>query len=219
MTHYRQAETLVPRDPAPRAPPRRPSEGRDSVFGSGQVLKISQLPRLPYGFGQTVVYRVKRVSSTPHRRWVFQCPVPEHASGRRGAVSVANAITLATLVYQGSDPKLPDPALVIRQSATLGDGFAPQSETALSGPPTTGSGMLEIISPDVGDCTSFTPSLAKTAGRISPTRCAPAPRFAGCAAHSCFSGSASLAYSEQGSCATAASRSLLVSLISIECAS
>ena len=124
---------------------------------------------------------------------------------------------IATLVYQGSDPKLPDPALVIRQSATLGYGFAPQSETALSGPSTTGSGTLKVISPDVVDCTKLTPSLPKTAGRISPSRCAVAPRFDGCAAHSCFSGSASLAYSERGRCATAASRSLLVSSISILC--
>ena len=33
---------------------------------------------------------------------------------------------LAILVYQGSDPKQPYPTLVIRQSATLPDGFAPR---------------------------------------------------------------------------------------------
>jgi hypothetical protein len=32
---------------------------------------------------------------------------------------------LAILIYQGSDPTLPYPTLVIRQSATLPDGFAP----------------------------------------------------------------------------------------------
>jgi len=33
---------------------------------------------------------------------------------------------LAILVYQGSDPKQPYPTLVIRQSATLPDGFSPR---------------------------------------------------------------------------------------------
>ena len=40
----------------------------------------------------------------------------------------------AILIYQGSDPTQPYPTLVIRQSATLPNGFAPRGRSTLFGP-------------------------------------------------------------------------------------
>src|SRR6266571_7537295 len=55
---------------------------------------------------------------------------------------------LAILVHQGSDPTLPYPALVIRESAMLFQGFAPWGRKAFSarrpGPARRGRGPLTL---------------------------------------------------------------------------
>ena len=62
-------------------------------------------------------------------------PYPAHRAAFTGAVTTVlpgqgpplsgSGSRLAILVPQGSDPTPPYPTLVIRQSATLSDGFAP----------------------------------------------------------------------------------------------
>ena len=65
---------------------------------------------------------------------------------------------------------VPYQALVIRESAKLCSGFAPWGRKAFS---VRGPERAEVYSPDSGDCTTATPSRAKTIGRISPSSWGP----------------------------------------------
>ena len=77
---------------------------------------------------------------------------------------------IAILVNQGSNPKVPYQALVIRESAKLFLGFAPWGRKAFSA---REAGAAEVYSPDSVDCTTLTPKRAKTIGRMSPSTCGP----------------------------------------------
>jgi hypothetical protein len=66
-----------------------------------------------------------RTFDVPPIRWFVSASPDLRLLDVQGAISVLVRSRLAILVYQGSDPTEPYPALVIRQSATLQDGFAP----------------------------------------------------------------------------------------------
>ena len=80
---------------------------------------------------------------------------------------------IAILVYQGSDPKVPYQALVIRESAMLFLGFAPWGRKAFSA---READAAEVYSPDFMDCTTPTPKRASTIGKMSPSSCGPRRR-------------------------------------------
>src|SRR5208337_4322009 len=98
---------------------------------------------------------------------------PGDGRAMRATSVINNGSHLAILVHQGSDPTPPYQALVIRQSATLqakaSRATRPQGVVRLLGP----YGHVRSFSPFTLKSTGFTPSLAKTTGRISPSRRGP----------------------------------------------
>jgi hypothetical protein len=104
---------------------------------------------------------------------------------------------LAMLVNQGSDPTLPYQALVIRESASLMEGFAPCDSKAFSA---RAAATVEVYSPDSFDCTAPTPRRAKTSGKMLPSNCGPRRRPSRMRCISCCSGAASAAWTCGGSC-------------------
>jgi hypothetical protein len=99
---------------------------------------------------------------------------------------------LAILVHQGSDPTQPYPTLVIRDRAPR---FSTASRLGVRSDvvwPTGRDGhSVGSAPPDSVDLTRSTSSLAKTAGRIVPSGCGPAPRRFWTRASSSVSGTAS----------------------------
>ena len=106
---------------------------------------------------------------------------------------------LAILVYQGSDPTQPYPTLVIRQSATLSVRLFALDIDDVVRPLGRDRCYVGSASPDSVDLTRFTPSLAKTAGRISPRALGPDPRLFWSRASSSANEAASSRWSEGGS--------------------
>ena len=86
---------------------------------------------------------------------------------------------LAILVYQGSDPTQPYPTLVIRaERHTFPRLCAYGDMIRRCSAPRPDGHYVGSASPDSGDITRFTSSLAKTAGRIvSSRRWSRSPRF------------------------------------------
>src|SRR5271157_299603 len=135
--------------------------------------------------------------------------LPGNGRAKCATSVINNGSHLAILVHQGSDPTPPYQALVIRQSATLQakalTATGPQGVVRLLGP----YGHVRSFSPFKLKSTAFTPSLAKTTGRISPSRRGPhcCRRLLGCS--SSYRLFASWACSLLGMWSVAACRSVM----------
>jgi hypothetical protein len=107
---------------------------------------------------------------------------------------------LAILVHQGSDPTQPYPTWVIRDRAPrFFHGFSPWGQIRRCSAPRPDGHSVGSASPDPVDLTRSTSSLAKTAGRIVPRGCGPAPRCFWTRASSSVRGTASSRCAARGS--------------------
>jgi hypothetical protein len=119
---------------------------------------------------------------------------------RPGATSVSSGITSRHTGLSGEGPHtalsdVGDP----RQSATLSHGFAPWGQIRRCSAPRPDGHSVGSASPDSGDLTRSTSSLAKTAGRIVSSRRGPVPRDFGTRANSSARAAASSGCAVRGS--------------------